>query len=180
MTRRFFALAILLISTGSVAQQSEERRLTIGIKIFPHIVAVDQGLDHKLDSSRMIRLYLLTETDTATATPILEQMKKNIKEINGHAVYIDIIDVDNLASADQATALFVTQPMSTHALNAIMAHAAERKILAFSPFTGDVEKGVTAGLFISSRIKPYFNVDSLKRTGIEIHEKLYRISKHYR
>jgi hypothetical protein len=49
----------------------------------------------------------------------------------------------------------------------------------FSPFVGDVERGATAGIAITSRVKPFFNVKTLKRADIDINPILMKLSKRY-
>ena len=53
------------------------------------------------------------------------------------------------------------------------------QIMVFSPYAGDVERGATVGIAIGNRVRPYFNIDTLNTSRVNILKKLLKVSKRY-
>jgi hypothetical protein len=64
-------------------------------------------------------------------------------------------------------------------LKKIVKIAEENSCIVFSPFTGDVERGVVVGISVTNRVKPYFNIRALERSKIVINALLMKMSKRY-
>ena len=163
------------------AGEAEERRVRISLEIFPRIVAVDLDLRSKLSTTDTLRLFVLFEHDAEAARRVSEQMKNSFTNIGGLSVEF-VVQSTQLAATggmEQPAAVFLSDVLSDDAFAAAMKAAVERRVLVFTPFAGDVERGATVGIAISSRIKPYFNVSTLEQSHIRIHEKLLNISQRY-
>ena len=108
-------------------------------------------------------------------------MKNSFTNIGGLAVEFVVQNAQQAAGGglDQSAAVFLSDLLSDDLLAAVMKVADERHVLVFSPFAGDVERGATVGIAISSRIQPYFNVPVLMQSHININEKLLSISQRY-
>ena len=183
---RWAAVAVLycvcLITALHVdAGEAEERRVRISLEIFPRIVAVDLDLSSKLSTSDTLRLFVLFEHDVETARHVAGQMKNSFTNIGGLAVEFVVQDTQQAVTAgmDKPAAVFLSDQLSDDVFAALMKTAIEHHVLVFSPFAGDVERGATVGIAISSRIKPYFNVPALVQSHININEKLLSISQRY-
>jgi hypothetical protein len=183
---RWAAVAVLLgvgLTTAIHvdAGEAEERRVRISLEIFPRIVAVDLDLRSKLSTTNTLRLIVLYEHDGEAARHVAAQMKNSFTNISGMAVGFEVQSAQQAISAgmEQPAAVFVSELLSDDSFTAMMKAAAERHVLVFSPFAGDVERGATVGIAISSRIKPYFNVSTLGLSHININEKLLSISQRY-
>lgn len=183
---RWAAIALLygICLTTAVwvdAGEAEERRVRISLEIFPRIVAVDLDLRSKLSTTGSLRLFVLYEHDGEGARHISGQMKTAYSNIGGLPVEFIAHNAQQAAAADmdQPAAVFLSDLLSDDVFAAVMKEAIENRILVFSPFAGDVERGATVGIVISSRIKPYFNVHTLIQSNININEKLLSISQRY-
>jgi hypothetical protein len=183
---RALAVAVLycvcLITALHVdAGEAEERRVRISLEIFPRIVAVDLDLRSKVSTIDTVRLFVVFERDTEAAHHVSEQMKNAFSNIGGLAVEFVVQNAQQAVTSgmEQAAAVFLSDQLSDDAFAAMMKAAVERHVLVFSPFAGDVERGATVGIAISSRIKPYFNVSTLVQSHININEKLLSISQRY-
>jgi hypothetical protein len=75
-------------------------------------------------------------------------------------------------------AIFLTQPLDER-LPEIIKYAISRGIILFSPFQGDVEKGVLGGVHISDRVLPHINASTMKSAGINIKQFFMRVSVIY-
>lgn len=171
----------LLFSIGAYADQVEERRVSISLEVFPRIVAVDEGIQSKLTEANKIRLLIIYDQDAFAAQQIANDMKNLFSNIAGRAVEFV---VENAVQAVKegmrhASAVFIAELLDDNVFSAFLKLAVEQHVLVFSPFAGDVERGATVGISISSRIKPHFNLTTLRLSHINIHEKLLSISQRH-
>lgn len=170
-------MGVLPANAGEV----EDRRVRISLEIFPRIVAVDLDLSSKLSKYGTLRLFVLFENDDEGARHIAKQMKNSFTNIGGLAVEFVVRNAQQVEAEgmEQAAGVFLSELLSDAAFPAVMKTAVAQRVLVFSPFAGDVERGATVGIAISSRIKPYFNVATLAQSHLHINEKLLSISQRY-
>jgi len=163
------------------AGEAEERRVRISLEIFPRIVAVDLDLRSKVSTTDTVRLFVVFDRDAEAARHVAEQMKNSFSNIGGLAVEFVVQNAQQavMSGMEHSAAIFLSDLLTDEVFAAVMKAAIERHVLVFSPFAGDVERGATVGIAISSRIKPYFNVSTLAQSHININEKLLSISQRY-
>lgn len=183
---RWTAIAVLYCICLTAARhvdagEAEERRVRISLEIFPRIVAVDLDLRTKLSTSDALRLFVVYERDAEVAHHISVQMKNSFTNIGGLAVQFVVQNAQLAVTAgmQQPAAIFLADQLSDDLFAAVMKAAIEEHVLVFSPFAGDVERGATVGIAISSRIQPYFNMSTLVQSHLNINEKLLSISQRY-
>lgn len=172
-------LACVAIATAA-ADEVEERRVAIGLKIFPRLVAVDNDLDRKLTADGTVLLIFVYEGDDSRAAESARQVLQQVPSIGGFPVAaraVSVADLDELPVSPSG--LFISQQLGERSFRQTVGYARDQHILAFSPISGDVERGAAAGLYIRSRIRPYFNLTALRISGIEVNQRLLEISKHY-
>jgi len=180
--RLFILLITVLFNAGIAnADTTQERRVTISASIFPRIIAVDENLREKLDASGNVRLGLLYRTDKDKAVKLSKLMTRKVSNIAGNTIVFEFIDANNLdkTKLSALSGLFLVHPLSDKQLDQINEISVRKKILCFSPFEGDVERGVTAGIFIGAKIRPYFNLNNIKKSRISLKPALLRVSKTY-
>ena len=184
---RFTIVFLLLVIAVSLdfpnvyASESIDRRLQISLSIFPKIVAVDNGIRDKLNKKNQVLLAFLSQSDKTKPRELAKVLKSKIKNIAGMPYKLVSINVNGiLAKASfSPTAIFLTERLSPKSFNKVMDFAMRKQILVFSPFTGDVERGASVGIMITSRVKPYFNIRTLKASSISINPLLMKMSKRY-
>lgn len=179
-----FRLLVIAVSLGFLnvyASESIDRRLQISLSIFPKIVAVDNGLREKLDKKNRVLLAFISEFDDGKARELAKAMRSKIKNIAGMSYRVEPVNLGDILAKDSfsPTAIFLTERLSSKRFNTVMDFAMRKKILVFSPFTGDVERGATVGIAITSRVKPYFNMRTLGASSISINALLIKMSKRY-
>jgi hypothetical protein len=181
MQAGLFALAVTWFVSHAAASELDDRRVRISLEIFPRIVAVDQDIRDKLTADDKVRLYVIYEREAVVAQRIVEDMRRGFGNIGGREVEFVVRAADEVAAAglERPAAVFLAEPMREAAFRDVAKRAQELHVLVFSPFAGDVERGATVGIAISSRIKPYFNVPVLHSSRIHINEKLLDISQRY-
>lgn len=175
---------LLTVSVAGVgfADEQEKRRVDISLSIFPRIVAVDNQFRNKLNKDQQVRLLFVYERDEEYASELAQRMIADNRGIGGMRVVVDVAQVDAAYAAEgqlPPTAIFLTERFSNDHLARVMTYAEEHQRLVFSPFSGDVERGVTVGISVTNRVKPYFNLPILQRTKVDINALLMKMSKRY-
>jgi hypothetical protein len=175
------AALLLCIAVGATAGEADRHRVDISLSIFPRIVAVDNAFRDKLGPERTVRLLFVYDGDRANAQGLAEQLLAKSGNIGGMRVVTVIADVKQPLPAgdDLPTAIFLAEGLEPAKLEIVMRYARDHHRLVFSPFTGDVERGVTVGISVTSRVKPYFNMAALRDTQVDINAILMKVSARY-
>ena len=163
------------------ANDAVDRRIQISIPIFPRIVAVDEGFRKKLSAKDKVLLVFLYQSEKDKANRLAESLRAKLSNVAGLEFNAQAVSVhDQLASsAAVPTALFVAERLSLQTFELVLEYSIKQQRILFSPFAGDVERGASAGISITSRVNPYFNIKTLQRAAIEINPVLMKLSKRY-
>ncbi|MDX8395521.1 MAG: hypothetical protein R8K22_03810 [Mariprofundaceae bacterium] len=175
-------LCMLLIPMGwAGAAEHEDRRVQIGLNLFPNIISVDQNILSKQTKDGKIRLLLVYENDPHAAEYLAEELKQKVKTIRKIDVQLDIVDSEFIRHGKYADAagVFIVEELSQGRFLKILSFSIRNHIILFSPFSGDVERGATIGLSISSKILPYYNASTLKKSEISFHPVFLKVAKRY-
>ncbi|WP_455198522.1 hypothetical protein [Kaarinaea lacus] len=171
-----------MAGSSGFADEEEKRRVDISLSIFPRIVAVDNDFRDKLVTDSKVKLLFLYSVNEQRAQDLARRIKISGKNIGGKSVMSlasSVSDALSEVETDKPTAIFLTERLSDKDLGRVMAYAEAESRLVFSPFLGDVERGATVGLSVTNRVKPYFNLSTLKRSSIVINALLMKMSKRY-
>lgn len=182
---RLLAVVMLVNVLGglsfAIGDELEARRIKTSLAIFPRIVAVDEDIDSKLDADKQVQLVVTYRNDSVSAQNQASILSASVQNIGGRPLAVRAVEMNELLGLGSAaiSGVFVAEVLEDDALERLLQFARERHILVFSPFSGDVERGVTAGISVGSQVKPYFNLPALARAKIVVNPTLLRISKHY-
>jgi len=177
----FIYIVLSLISMPINADSTQERRIIISTLIFPRLIAVDQNLTDKLDESGNVRIGIIYHSNIDKAKKVDRLISRKIKKIAAENITIDYIDINRINQLENKpySGFFIAQLMSKSDISRIIQFSNKHNILNFSPFEGDVERGIIASIFIGAKIKPYFNIKSLVKAGVSLKPALLRVSKVY-
>jgi len=175
----FLLMSFVLVS-NSFADEAEKRRIDISVSIFPRIVAVDNHFREKLDKNSKAQLLFVYDEDKGLAQEVANRVGSQGSNIGGMVVETHVIRVDEISQLTEApVAIFIVEKMSDVKLAKIIAYADAVHRLVFSPFSGDVERGVMVGISVTNRVKPYFNLPALRQSKVVINALLMKMSKRY-
>lgn len=179
--KRVLLLLLVFYLPVAYGGELEERRLTLSLSIFPKIVAVDKGLGSKLTKDSRINFLFLYDKSEVKARELAKLLKKKVPNLRGWKVDVTVENVRNISLIfpERAAAIFITERFSDINIEKIIRAGISEQITVFSPFAGDVERGVTVGIDIGHRIMPYFNLNTLRASRVEVNEKLLKLSKRY-
>lgn len=175
-------LVVMLVTTVGwvVADETDNRRIDISLSIFPRIVAVDNQFREKLDADKKAYLLFVYDKDDKYASELVDRVQKNNANIGGMYVAAKAVSIaDDLVEGSPPTAMFIVEKLDDAQLKKVMAFSNKTNRLLFSPFSGDVERGVTVGISVTNRVKPYFNLTSLRESKVSINALLMKMSKRH-
>lgn len=173
------AFVVLVHADG--ASEATDRRVKISLPLFPRIVAVDNEFHKKLTEDNKARLVFVYDRDKNKASELAKELGKANRNIVNIEVDSKSVSLKEQLSeaAETPTAIFVSEPLGGKDFEKLVIYGINKGIIIFSPYSGDVERGATVGLSITSRVFPYFNNKTLDASGVEINPILLNMSKRY-
>ncbi len=175
--KTILAALVLLLSFAGTASQAQEAlspRLQIGIGILPAIIAANKRLTN--DDAQSLPIYLVYGENRHLAEQLRPGLEK-IGMIRQRGLRIESISsVDLLASNPvPASTIFLAEPIGDD-LGDLLKFVHQKRVLLFSPFEGDVERGVATGFRVTDRVLPMVNMASLKQSNIQLKAFFLRIA----
>jgi hypothetical protein len=180
---RRLLLALLWMFTflqgNPYAQEWEDPRIWAGLDLFPSLVAADQDIARKYGPDGKLFLVLMYVDERQTAEEMALYLAK-IEHIRGIPIRIELTDDTSMKSYEDIplAGIFLTQRLGRE-LGDVIRYGMEHHTIVFSPFEGDLERGVLGGIAISDRILPYVNMEAMRSWGIRIKGFFLRIAERY-
>ena len=172
-------IIILLSCSIAAAVGRDKLRVKAGLDLFPSLLTADLDIEEKKGDDGFLTLLLIYTDDRAQAVE-MARVLNSLKKIRKIPIRVEITnDLSMHSFKDSPPAgIFITQPLGDK-LSDVVFYAVNNHIVLFSPFKGDVEKGVLGGIHISDRVLPYINLSSMKSSGIHIKQFFMRVSVPY-
>ena len=171
-----FLLVLFYNTAGAVGR--DELRLKAGLDLFPSLLTADLDILKKQEDGYLTIVFLYRDNrkQASMMAKDLAEMKK-IREI---PIRIEITDDPNMEMYKNKSpaGIFITQRLDNKLSN-VVDYAVKNSVILFSPFKGDVEKGVMGGISISDRVRPYINKASMESSKIKIKQFYMRVSLIY-
>lgn len=179
------ALLLLLVffdCHALVADTNTDRRITVGLKLFPVLLAADTEAENRTGSNGHLNVQLLYVEDRQAAEHAAQQLALDLENIRGTRVDIRPVSLSTYLDGPQGAAplaLFLTERLNPGELQRLVRKASAEAVILFSPFEGDVEKGVLAGVSVQASVRPYLNKSTLAQTGVALKPFFLKVAKLY-
>ncbi len=172
-------LVFCLLSKFVSADEREQRMIRAGLDLFPSLLAADLDITQKQNADGKLLLVLLCVDKKTTEAKMAEHLMK-IEKIRGIPIQVEISDDISFGSySDHKPAgVFLIQPFNEE-IDSIIQFTREHNIIVFSPFEGDVKRGILGGIIVSDRILPHVNMNALQLSGIRLKPFFLRVSERY-
>ncbi len=175
-------LSVFLLSFpvgDSLAGEMEERRVRAGLDLFPSLLAADMDIVNKQNSDGSLSL-VLVYLDNREAVEEMARYLERIEEIRNMPVRVELTDDPSLKNYEDRPpfGIFLAQPMPRE-LQSIVLYGRDHQVIVFSPFEGDVERGVLGGIDIAETVLPYVNNEAMRQAEIRIKPFFLKIAKHH-
>lgn len=174
-------IVIFIDSHALVADTYSERRIGVGLNLFSALLVADRQAEAKVNADGQLPIYVLYVDDHRSAREYATTLQADLPRIRTRQTRITSISLaDFLAgTSDRPLGIFISQRLTDEELNKLTHTAIKRSVILFSPFEGDVEKGVMAGLSIQATVRPLVNLPVLEATGADIKPFYLKVAKTY-
>jgi hypothetical protein len=161
------------------ADEPADRRAWAGLDLFPSLLAADADIAEKKRPDGALHLLLVYQNRQDLA----ESMRTHLKEvtkIHDIPIRIRITGIDELSDKVEPSVagIFLVERAGDE-IEAVIRLGQEHRAVVFSPFAGDVERGVSSGIIITDRILPHVNVEAMRLSGVRIKPFFLRIAEQY-
>jgi hypothetical protein len=177
---RWICVLLLAVASNAYAKHDLEARVEIGVNLLPSVIAANTRWSlEKEDEKHSIKIFIVYDENRKVARDALSKLNR-IKRIRGHLVEKQIISMREIFSgtSDKNSVLFIVEPLLEYTKKAIEFSRINQFIL-FSPFYGDVEKGVMTGFEVTNKVLPAVNINALKDANIRLKAFFLRIAVSY-
>lgn len=177
-------LSVLLIFfvTGLVrADTFSDLRVQVGLKLFRTLVNADLDITEKTNANNELEILLVYGDDQSNVEELQQQLQKEFSTLNTLPVSIGAVALDALLKSSERmpAALFICQTLTNLERDALLQYSNAHHIILFSPFKGDVEKGVLGGISVQATVRPLINMQTLATSGINIKPFYLKVAKRY-
>lgn len=181
--RRLCLLLVLMFADGHalVADTYSERRASVGLNLFRALLVADQEAEAKADEMGELPVYVLYAEDRIQADSYVDTLRLELGNIRERRTRIESVSFNDYLSRkpDSPVGIFISQRLSGDELERLIRRSIEQGVILFSPFEGDVEKGVLAGLSVQASVRPYINLKVLEETGVAIKPFYLKVARTY-
>ncbi len=175
--RRWIWALLLLVCFGSLQANSViAPRLRVGINLFPAFLAARMQSEQRPDHAVVVFVEMNREIEQIVDL-LEDRLRRSMPDTT-----LSLAKAGTLAAVHRnrpITALFIAQHLSEVEIAELTRFADSMQIISFSPFAGDVERGILGGIAVSDRILPEINLGTLRRSGISLKPFFLRVARHY-
>lgn len=177
------ALLVLVLGLGLAgatarADSQDERRVRTGARVFRTLLLADVGLAQKAGSDGKLDIAVYA-SGSAGIDDIAALIVPDGAGAKGPAIALRRLD-----ALDEATVppvgLFLASPLAGSELTRLIDWSIRHRVILYSPFEGDVERGVTAGLSIEAKVLPFVNQRTLSASGVELKPFFLKVARVHR
>ncbi|MCP4353766.1 MAG: hypothetical protein GY795_50610 [Desulfobacterales bacterium] len=165
---------------NTYAGKLEYYHMLIGLEGFAALLNADTDIRGKTNNGRLILVLIYEDVKQQKAEKLALYLKK-IKTVRKIPVQIDLTDDTELKDYKnkKIAGIFLLRKLGTE-LESVIQYGIKNSIIVYSPYEGDVEKGVSAGLFVGDLILPHLNINTMKSSGIRIEPFFLREVQQYK
>jgi len=176
--------AVSVSASTARADDADDRRVRAGARLFRSLLTAQVALESRAAGDGALHVVLYGAGDAhlngEIATLISangEGGKNGIKDL---PVKIDsVANLAALARASQPAGVFLVSAQSEKDLAELVRWSTAAKVVLYSPFDGDVERGAAAGICIEAKVLPLLNLPALQAAGIEIKPFYIKVARVY-
>ncbi len=168
-------------SASTVADSFTDRRVSVGQKLFRTMLVADTSYKDNILPDGNIYVDIIYRFDKTLALQHADILEQDLPALHDVPVVVRIVSLKQyLAKSNKpSVGVFIIEKMPLDLLNLIVSRSILNQHILFSPFEGDVEKGVMAGLSVESRVRPFVNMRSLELSKVKVKPFFIKVSKRY-
>lgn len=177
------SLVCMMLADATVqADGYDDRRARAGARLFRSLLAADIALETKAATDGALHVVVLggdphfAEELTGLIAPADNATSPRIRNlplrIDAHSEF-----PTGEADAPRIVGIFLATPLPAPELDRLIRWSISHRVILYSPFEGDVERGATAGISIEAKVQPYLNAATLQASGLELKPFFVKVAK---
>jgi len=176
--------AVSVSASTALADDADDRRVRAGARLFRSLLTAQVALEAKAAPDGALHV-VIYGTDTHLAAEIATLIAANGEagKTGIRDVPVAIDQVANLAAltaqASAPAGVFLVSAQTEKDLAELVRWSTAAKVVLYSPFDGDVERGAAAGLCIEAKVQPFLNMPALQAAGVEIKPFYVKVARVY-
>lgn len=175
-------LMLSLLATAVVRADSyDERRMRAGARLFRALLVADLDLQARVATDGELHIVLLGATPHEEGELRRHMLPQgNAPAFSGLPLQLEVRELEALGEGERPAAVFLAEPLGDAELARLVQWSREQQVLLYSPFEGDVERGVMAGLSVEAKVLPYLNEAALVAAGVSLKPLFHKVAKVHR
>jgi len=173
---------LLVLGLGMVnatvrADSYDERRVRSAARLFRYVLAADVDVVNKAgaDGNLQVLVYARPGQDVDAVLKLLAPASGG-KVRDRSLVAATIAELPG-ADAPAPAGVFLAAPLPDPEFQRLLDWSIERRVLVYSPFEGDVERGASAGIAVEAKVLPYVNLTTLEKSHIQLGKLFLDVAK---
>lgn len=173
-------MVLLFLPTQfSLADEFIQRRADVGLKLFRTFVSSDLKLESKIQNQQLL-VILTYANDESIAKEHQQKLQNTFTAVNKVPVVIRTANIQQiLQTRPKPAALFISQPLNDDERKTLVDYSIKQSVIIFSPYEGDVEQGILAGISVQATVRPLINMSTLEKGKFKIKPFYLKVAKHY-
>lgn len=173
LLRLLAGLLLAGIAAANVQADSYDAlRLRSSARLLHALLRADESLEQRVPAAAGLRVLIYADS-RRVAEPLLPLVAPaDVKRgsVRGRRVAAEAITrlPHTAPEAELPVAVFLASPLPAAQFEALLAWCIAHRVILYSPFEGDVERGATAGLSVRAKVQPFVNRDTLAASGIQL------------
>jgi hypothetical protein len=166
-------LILLAARAISALDASEDRRAAMGARLFRAMLDADVELPRKTLPDGRLLVVFLHQGDAARAERLATEFATAGKgdkpqPIAGLPLSLELSSDPSLAAyaGRPLAGVFLTESPDGKALRRVIDLGIARRVVVYSPFDGDVERGVLGGLSVEAQVRLFVNAKTLAASNV--------------
>jgi|APSaa5957512622_1039677.scaffolds.fasta_scaffold72088_2 hypothetical protein len=188
LKRYLLSIALLMLAISAHAaigvDEAQERRIRSGLKLFRAVLAADEDIASKADSSGALCLSVvfygnrqLAEGFAAELMTLSSGTKGGIRKL---PVKVRVLSWQEMNDSLEVPAgIYVVEEFAEDALQRLVRYGIEHQVIVYSPYEEHVARGVLGGLIIETRVRPYINMKTLRASKVRLKSFFLKVAKRY-
>lgn len=161
------------------ADSQDERRVRTGARLFRALLAADMDIDRRVGAKGWLDVGIFAtraEDADALSRLMVPADAPGQALVRGHPMRVR--RMQTLIDAETApAAVFLATRLSDAELDQLIDWSRRQRVLLYSPYEGDVERGVMAGLSIEAKVVPYVNQSALTAAQVQLKPFFMKVAK---
>jgi len=176
------ALAIAFLAVARIgADELADTRAELAARMFRAFLTADVDLDKKAIDNRLVVLFVYSD-DRRRAVSLAGEFLGQAKDIHGVPIEIEFTNDATLAAYRTRipAGIFLAQTVPASALRPVVRYGIDHHVIVYSPFEGDVERGILGGISVEAQVRPYVNAQTLSASNITLKSLFFKVTKVFR